>query len=129
MRTILTLAGMRIRITLRNKAFLFFSLSCLLGIFFAVRQHAGEGQSYEAVSYLDGSDSFVHGDGDVLGTEHAIGDLAGAGDSAPIPTCANCSVQHDCFEYLANYALIMPTVFLQLGCSPVLCITSTLSET
>ncbi|HYA64240.1 MAG TPA: hypothetical protein VED66_13635, partial [Candidatus Sulfotelmatobacter sp.] len=53
MRTILTLAAMRIRITLRNKAFLFFSLIMPMVFFFLYGSVFAKGDP-QKVTYLMG---------------------------------------------------------------------------
>ena len=98
MKTILTLAWMRIRITLRNKAFLFFSLFMPMGIFFAYCSLLAKGAP-DTNQFLDGPDSFLHRDGHVLGIEHATGDLARAGDSAAVPPGADFSGEHDRLQH------------------------------
>ena len=114
MRTILTLAAVRIRITLRNKTFLFFSLIMPLAIFFLYGSVFAKGKP-EAVAYLMGPIlSFT-----VMGTfwglsmqlvtwrEQGILRRFRLAPIAPSSMIAS--------SILANYTLILPTVVLELG--------------
>lgn len=114
MRTILTLARMRIRITMRNKAFIFFSLFMPMGIFFAFCSLLAKG-SPERISFWMGPIlSFT-----VMGTfwglsmqlvtwrEQGILRRFRLAPIAPSSMIAS--------SIVANYVLIMPTVLLQLG--------------
>ncbi len=114
MRTILTLAAVRIRITLRNKAFLFFSLIMPMGIFFLYGSVFAKGKP-EAVTYLMGPIlSFT-----VMGTFWGLSmqlvtwreqGILRRFRLAPIaPSSMIVS------SILANYALIFPTVLLELA--------------
>ena len=113
MRTILTLAGIRIRITLRNKAFLFFSLIMPMAIFFLYGSVFAKGKP-EAVAYLMGPIlSFT-----VMGTFWGLSmqlvtwreqGILRRFRLAPIaPSSMILS------SILANYLLILPTVILEL---------------
>ena len=113
MRTILTLAAVRIRITLRNKTFLFFSLIMPLAIFFLYGSVFAKGRA-EAVSYLMGPIlSFT-----VMGTFWGLSmqlvtwreqGILRRFRLAPIaPSSMIVS------SILANYLLILPTVILEL---------------
>jgi ABC-2 type transport system permease protein len=113
LRTILTLAGIRIRITLRNKAFLFFSLIMPLAIFFLYGSVFAKGQP-QAVAYLMGPIlSFT-----VMGTFWGLSmqlvtwreqGILRRFRLAPIaPSSMIIS------SILANYLLILPTVILEL---------------
>lgn len=114
MRTILTLAAVRIRITLRNKTFLFFSLIMPLAIFFLYGSVFAKGKP-GAVAYLMGPIlSFT-----VMGTfwglsmqlvtwrEQGILRRFRLAPIAPSSMIAS--------SILANYTLILPTVVLELG--------------
>jgi ABC-2 type transport system permease protein len=113
LRTILTLAAVRIRITLRNKAFLFFSLIMPMAIFFLYGSVFAKGKP-EAVTYLMGPIlSFT-----VMGTFWGLSmqlvtwreqGILRRFRLAPIaPSSMIVS------SILANYALITPTVLLEL---------------
>lgn len=114
MRTILTLASMRIRITLRNKAFLFFSLVMPMGIFFAFCSMLAKGNPARITFWMGPILSFT-----VMGTfwglsmqlvtwrEQGILRRFRLAPISPSNMIAS--------SIVANYALIMPTVFLQLG--------------
>jgi ABC-2 type transport system permease protein len=113
LRTILTLAAVRIRITLRNKTFLFFSLIMPLAIFFLYGSVFAKGRA-EAVSYLMGPIlSFT-----VMGTFWGLSmqlvtwreqGILRRFRLAPIaPSSMIVS------SILANYLLILPTVILEL---------------
>jgi len=114
LRTILTLAAVRIRITLRNKTFLFFSLIMPLAIFFLYGSVFAKGKP-GAVAYLMGPIlSFT-----VMGTfwglsmqlvtwrEQGILRRFRLAPIAPSSMIAS--------SILANYTLILPTVVLELG--------------
>lgn len=113
MKTILTLAGVRIRITLRNKTFLFFSLVMPMAIFFLYGSVFAKGKP-EAVAYLMGPVlSFT-----VMGTFWGLSiqlvtwreqGILRRFRLAPIaPSSMIIS------SIMANYLLIMPTVILEL---------------
>ena len=113
MKTILTLAGVRIRLTLRNKTFLFFSLVMPMAIFFLYGSVFAKGQP-QAVAYLMGPIlSFT-----VMGTFWGLSmqlvtwreqGILRRFRLAPIaPSSMIIS------SILANYLLIMPTVILEL---------------
>jgi ABC-2 type transport system permease protein len=113
LRTILTLAAVRIRITLRNKAFLFFSLIMPMAIFFLYAGVFAQGKP-EAVAYLMGPIlSFT-----VMGTFWGLSmqlvtwreqGILRRFRLAPISPGSMIGS-----SVLANYALILPTVFLEL---------------
>jgi ABC-2 type transport system permease protein len=113
LRTILKLASIRIRITLRNKAFLFFSLIMPLAIFFLYGSVFAKGKP-EAVAYLMGPIlSFT-----VMGTFWGLSmqlvtwreqGILRRFRLAPIPPASMIGS-----SILANYALILPTVILEL---------------
>ena len=113
MRTILTLAAVRIRITLRNKAFLFFSLIMPMSIFFLYGSVFAKGKA-EAVAYLMGPIlSFT-----VMGTFWGLSmqlvtwreqGILRRFRLAPISPSSMIAS-----SILANYLLILPTVILEL---------------
>ncbi len=114
MRTILTLAGMRIRITLRNKAFLFFSLVMPMGIFFAFCSMLAKGDPTRISFWMGPILSFT-----VMGTFWGLSmqlvtwreqGILRRFRLAPISPSSMIAS-----SIVANYALIMPTVLLQLG--------------
>ncbi|MGB2676491.1 MAG: ABC transporter permease [Candidatus Acidiferrum sp.] len=113
MKTILTLAGIRIRITLRNKAFLFFSLIMPLAIFFLYGSVFAKGKP-EAVAYLMGPIlSFT-----VMGTFWGLSMQLVTWREQGIlrrfrlaPIAASSMIMS---SILANYLLIMPTVIFEL---------------
>ena len=113
MRTLLKLAAMRIRITLRNKTFLFFSLIMPMGIFFLYSGAIAKGRP-AAVSYWMGPIlSFT-----VMGTFWGLSvqlvtwreqGILRRFRLAPIAPASMIGS-----SILANYILIMPTVILEL---------------
>jgi len=113
LRTILTLAAVRIRITLRNKAFLFFSLIMPMAIFFLYAGVFAKGKPV-AVAYLMGPIlSFT-----VMGTFWGLSmqlvtwreqGILRRFRLAPISPSSMIGS-----SILANYALILPTVILEL---------------
>jgi ABC-2 type transport system permease protein len=114
LRTILTLAAMRIRITLRNKAFLFFSLVMPMGIFFAFCSLLAKGKPERITFWMGPILAFT-----VMGTFWGLSmqlvtwreqGILRRFRLAPIPPSSMIGS-----SIVANYALIMPTVFLQLG--------------
>lgn len=113
MKTILTLAAMRIRITLRNKTFLFFSLVMPMGIFFAFCGILAGGKPERVTFWMGPILSFT-----VMGTFWGLSmQLVSWREQgilrrfrlAPIPASSMIAS-----SILANYALILPTIFLQL---------------
>ena len=113
MRTILTLASMRIRITLRNKAFLFFSLVMPMGLFFAFCGILAGGKPEKVAYWMGPILSFT-----VMGTFWGLSvqlvtwreqGILRRFRLAPIPASSMIGS-----SILANYVLILPTVVLQL---------------
>lgn len=114
MRTILTLAAMRIRITVRNKAFLFFSLVMPMGTFFAFCSLLAKG-SPERISYWMGPILAFTVMGTFWGLSMQLVTWREQGilrrfRLAPISPSSMIGS-----SLLANYALIMPTILFQLG--------------
>ncbi len=113
MRTILTLAGIRIRITLRNKTFLFFSLVMPMAIFFLYGSVFAKGQP-KVVAYLMGPIlSFT-----VMGTFWGLSMQLVTWREQGIlrrfrlaPIAASSMIMS---SILANYLLILPTVIFEL---------------
>jgi len=113
LKTILTLAAMRIRITLRNKTFLFFSLVMPMAIFFLYCGVLAKGKP-EAVRYWMGPVlSFT-----VMGTFWGLSMQLVTWREQGIlrrfrlaPIAASSMIIS---SILANYLLIMPTVILEL---------------
>jgi len=113
LKTILTLASMRIRITLRNKAFLFFSLVMPMGVFFSFCSLLARGIP-ERVSYWMGPIlSFT-----VMGTFWGLSmqlvtwreqGILRRFRLAPISATSMIGA-----SIVANYALILPTILLEL---------------
>jgi len=113
LRTILTLASMRIRITLRNKAFLFFSLVMPLGFFFLYGSVFAGGNA-EKVTYLMGPVLSLTVMGTFWGLSLQLVTWREQGilrrfRLAPIPASSMIGS-----SILANYVLILPTVFFEL---------------
>jgi ABC-2 type transport system permease protein len=113
LRTILTLASMRVRITLRNKTFIFFSLVVPMVIFFLYGSVFAKGKA-DAVAYLMGPIlSFT-----VMGTFWGLSmqlvtwreqGILRRFRLAPISPSSMIAS-----SLIANYALIMPTVIFEL---------------
>jgi len=113
LRTILTLAKMRIRITLRNKAFLFFSLFMPLGFFFLYGSVFAKGEP-EKVTYLMGPVLSLTVMGTFWGLSIQLVTWREQGilrrfRLAPIP-----ATNMIASSIVANVALILPTVILEL---------------
>jgi ABC-2 type transport system permease protein len=114
LKTILTLVSMRIRITLRNKAFLFFSLVMPMGIFFAFCSLLAKGVPERIAFWMGPVLSFT-----VMGTFWGL--------SAQIVTWREQGILRRfrlspvsalsmiCSSILANMVLISPTVILELA--------------
>jgi ABC-2 type transport system permease protein len=113
LKTILTLAAMRIRITLRNKTFLFFSLIMPMVFFFLYGSVFAKG-SPEAVTYLMGPVLSLTVMGTFWGLSMQLVTWREQGilrrfRLAPIPPASMIAS-----SVIANYALILPTVLLEL---------------
>jgi ABC-2 type transport system permease protein len=113
LRTILTLAAMRIRITMRNKAFLFFSLIMPMVFFFLYGSVFAKGNP-QAVTFLMGPVLSLTVMGTFWGLSMQLVTWREQGilrrfRLAPISPAAMIAS-----SVIANYALILPTVFLQL---------------
>jgi ABC-2 type transport system permease protein len=113
LRTILTLAAVRIRLTLRNKAFLFFSLIMPLGFFFLYGSVFAKGKP-EAVAYLMGPVLSLTVMGTFWGLSVQLVTWREQGilrrfRLAPISPSSMIAS-----SILANYVLIVPTVVLEL---------------
>jgi ABC-2 type transport system permease protein len=113
LKTILTLAAMRIRITMRNKAFLFFSLIIPMVFFFLYGSVFAKG-NVQAVTFLMGPVLSLTVMGTFWGLSMQLVSWREQGilrrfRLAPIPPAAMIAS-----SVIANYALILPTVFLQL---------------
>ena len=114
MKTILTLAAMRIRITLRNKAFLFFSLVMPMAFFFLYCGVLAKGE-IPKVRYLLGPVIAMSVMGTFWGLSAQIVTWREQGilrrfRLAPIPASSMIGS-----SVLANMLLILPTVILELG--------------
>lgn len=113
MKTILKLAGMRIRITLRNKAFLFFSLVMPMAFFFLYGSVFAKGQP-GVVRYLLGPVIAMSVMGTFWGLSAQIVTWREQGilrrfRLAPIPAASMIGS-----SIIANMLLILPTVVLEL---------------
>ena len=113
MKTILTLAAMRIRITLRNKAFLFFSLIMPMAFFFLYGSVLAKGEATK-VRYLLGPVIAMSVMGTFWGLSLQLVTWREQGilrrfRLAPVPSTAMIGS-----SILANLVLILPTVFLEL---------------
>jgi len=113
LKTILTLAAMRIRITLRNKAFLFFSLIMPMAFFFLYGSVLAKGEATK-VRYLLGPVIAMSVMGTFWGLSLQLVTWREQGilrrfRLAPVPSTAMIGS-----SILANLVLILPTVFLEL---------------
>jgi len=114
LKTILTLAAMRIRITLRNKAFLFFSLVMPMAFFFLYGSVLAKGETAK-VRYLLGPVIAMSVMGTFWGLSAQIVTWREQGilrrfRLAPIPASSMIGS-----SVLANMLLILPTVILELA--------------
>jgi len=113
LKTILMLAAMRIRITLRNKAFLFFSLIMPMAFFFLYGSVLAKGEVTK-VRYLLGPVISMSVMGTFWGLSLQLVTWREQGilrrfRLAPVPSAAMIGS-----SILANLVLILPTVFLEL---------------
>lgn len=113
MRTILTLASMRIRITLRNKAFLFFSLVMPMGFFFLYGSVFAKGDP-QKVTYLMGPVLSLTVMGTFWGLSMQLVTWREQGILRRFRLAPIAPYSMIASSIVANYALILPTVLLQL---------------
>lgn len=113
MRTILTLAAVRIRITLRNKTFLFFSLIMPLAIFFLYGSVFAKGKP-EAVTYLMGPILSFTVMGTFWGLSMQLVTWREQGILRRFRLAPIAPVSMILSSILANYVLIVPTVIFEL---------------
>lgn len=114
MKTILTLAWMRIRITLRNKAFLFFSLVMPMGIFFAYCSLLAKGVP-ERISYWMGPILSFTVMGTFWGLSMQLVTWREQGILRRFRLAPISGSSMIASSIVANYALILPTILLQFG--------------
>lgn len=119
MRTILTLAAVRIRITLRNKAFLFFSLIMPLAIFFLYGSVFAKGKP-DAVTYLMGPILSFTVMGTFWGLSMQLVTWREQGILRRFRLAPIAAVSMIVSSIIANYFLILPTVILELLLARVL---------
>ena len=113
MRTILTLASMRIRITLRNKAFLFFSLVMPMGFFFLYGSVFAKGDP-QKVAYLMGPVLSLTVMGTFWGLSMQLVTWREQGILRRFRLAPIAPYSMIASSIVANYALILPTVLLEL---------------
>jgi ABC-2 type transport system permease protein len=113
LKTILTLAAVRIRITLRNKAFLFFSLIMPLAIFFLYGSVFAKGKP-EAVAYLLGPILSFTVMGTFWGLSMQLVSWREQGILRRFRLAPISPISMIVSSILANYLLIVPTVILEL---------------
>ena len=116
MRTILRLATLRIRITLRNKSFLFFSFIMPMAIFFLFGSVFAKGKA-ETVRYLLGPILSFTVMGTFWGLSMQLVTWREQGILRRFRLAPISSASMIGSSILANYALILPTVILQLALS------------
>ncbi len=113
MRTILTLAAVRIRITMRNKAFLFFSLIMPLVIFFLYGSVFAKGRP-EEVTYLMGPILSFTVMGTFWGLSMQLVTWREQGILRRFRLAPISPLNMILSSVLANYVLILPTVIFEL---------------
>ncbi|MGC2764111.1 MAG: ABC transporter permease [Candidatus Acidiferrum sp.] len=113
MRTILTLAAMRIRITTRNKAFLFFSLIMPMVFFFLYGSVFAKGNP-QAVTFLMGPVLSLTVMGTFWGLSMQLVTWREQGILRRFRLAPISPASMIASSVIANYALILPTVFVQL---------------
>ena len=114
MKTILTLVSMRIRITLRNKAFLFFSLVMPMAFFFLYGSVFAKGNPL-VVRYLLGPVVAMSVMGTFWGLSAQIVTWREQGILRRFRLSPVSAFSMICSSILANMVLILPTVILELG--------------
>jgi ABC-2 type transport system permease protein len=113
LKTILTLAAIRIRITIRNKAFLFFSLIMPMVFFFLYGSVFAKG-NVQAVTFLMGPVLSLTVMGTFWGLSMQLVTWREQGILRRFRLAPISPATMIASSVLANYALILPTVFLQL---------------
>jgi ABC-2 type transport system permease protein len=113
LKTILTLAAMRIRITVRNKAFLFFSLIMPMVFFFLYGSVFAKG-NVQAVTFLMGPVLSLTVMGTFWGLSMQLVSWREQGILRRFRLAPISPASMIASSVIANYALILPTVFLQL---------------
>ena len=113
MKTILRLASLRIRITMRNKSFLFFSFIMPMAIFFLFGSVFAKGKP-ETVRYLLGPILSFTVMGTFWGLSMQLVTWREQGILRRFRLAPISSASIIGSSILANYGLILPTVFLQL---------------
>jgi ABC-2 type transport system permease protein len=113
LRTILTLAAMRIRITTRNKAFLFFSLIMPMVFFFLYGSVFAKGNP-QAVTFLMGPVLSLTVMGTFWGLSMQLVTWREQGILRRFRLAPISPASMIASSVIANYALILPTVFVQL---------------
>lgn len=114
MKTILTLAAMRIRITMRNKAFLFFSLIMPMVFFFLYGSVFAKG-NVQAVTFLMGPVLSLTVMGTFWGLSMQLVTWREQGILRRFRLAPISPSKMIASSVIANFALILPTVFLQLA--------------
>ena len=113
MKTILTLAAIRIRITIRNKAFLFFSLIMPMVFFFLYGSVFAKG-NVQAVTFLMGPVLSLTVMGTFWGLSMQLVTWREQGILRRFRLAPISPATMIASSVMANYALILPTVILQL---------------
>jgi ABC-2 type transport system permease protein len=113
LKTILTLAAMRIRITMRNKPFLFFSLIMPMVFFFLYGSVFAKG-NVQAVTFLMGPVLSLTVMGTFWGLSMQLVSWREQGILRRFRLAPLSPATMIASSVIANYALILPTVFLQL---------------
>lgn len=113
MKTILTLAAIRIRITIRNKAFLFFSLIMPMVFFFLYGSVFAKG-NVQAVTFLMGPVLSLTVMGTFWGLSMQLVTWREQGILRRFRLAPISPASMIASSVMANYALILPTVILQL---------------
>jgi ABC-2 type transport system permease protein len=113
LKTILTLAAMRIRITLRNKTFLFFSLIMPMVFFFLYGSVFAKGNP-DAVTYLMGPVLSLTVMGTFWGLSMQLVTWREQGILRRFRLAPIAPANMIASSVIANYALILPTIVLEL---------------
>jgi len=96
---------------MRNRTFLFFSLIMAARISIFLRHHISKNDRFGLLT--SSRDSHHDGDGQLLGTQRATGDVPRSRHTSSLPPrafgCGHARVQHS-----ANYILVLPSVAIEI---------------
>jgi len=103
----MALTGVRIRLALRNRAFIFFSVVMPIGFLFGFFSFSPRRPGRDHLP--SGARPGAFGDGQLLGPEHSAGLVSRAGRLAPFPADADRPGPLLASSIFSNYMLTLPT--------------------